>query len=120
WWSNYRPRLNIAAQSTRHQVPIFDFHDRRYAQLMQLASKSNPTARPPSVESAPLDPVDAVERGDAIGLGHGRVIEGRVGKIADIVGRAGLAHNGLADMNDLGGLVAKTVDPQNLEGFAVK
>lgn len=57
--------------------------------------------------------VVAVERGDAIGLSHGGVIEGGIDEILQRVMRRRLLHNRLTDMNDLGSVGAKAMDPEH-------
>ncbi len=65
-------------------------------------------------------PVQAVERGDSVGLGHRRIIEGRVDEVVQRVALAGLRHDGLANVNDFRRARPETVDAQNLQRLAVE
>ena len=53
--------------------------------------------------------IQAIERRHAIGLGHGRVVEGGIGKVAHVVALPALGHDSLADVHDLGGPIPKAV-----------
>ena len=59
--------------------------------------------------------IQAVECRNPVGLGHGRVIEGRLDEVVQSVARSWLGHDRLADMDDLGCLLAEAVDPQDFE-----
>src|SRR5258708_4117884 len=65
-------------------------------------------------------PVRAIEGGDAVRFGHGRVVERRVDEIHQRVIRRGLRHDRLADVNDLCGIGAEAMDPQDLQRLAMK
>jgi hypothetical protein len=48
------------------------------------------------------------------------VVEGGLGEVLDAVGARRLAHDGLADVDDLGGLLAEAVDAEDLQRLAVE
>ncbi len=55
--------------------------------------------------------VHTVEGGDAVGLGHGRVVEGGLGEITQGIGLAALRHDGLADVHVLRRLLTEAMIP---------
>src|SRR4029453_1956465 len=64
--------------------------------------------------------VVAVEGSDAVGLGHRGIVKRRVDEIHERVIRRRLGHDGLADVDDLAGVGAETVNGEDGERFAVK
>src|SRR5215470_5246224 len=64
-----------------------------------------------------LQPVQPVEPGHLVRLGHRRIVEDGV---AEVVDRAAEGEHGLADMDDLGRALAEDVDAEELPGLPVK
>ena len=67
-------------------------------------------AEPPDAKH----PIDAVEGGDAIGLCHRWVVEGRVYEVLKSISLAFLRHDGLANVDNLGCLVAEGMNAEDL------
>ena len=74
----------------------------------------------PTVCRGSKQPIVAIERGDAIRLRHGRIVEGRVDEVEQRVGRAGLGHDRLADVHDLRRVGSEAVDAEHLQRLAMK
>ena len=64
--------------------------------------------------------IQAVEGGDTVSFGHGRVVECGIDEIHQGVGFAFLCHDRLADMNDFRGLVPETVYAEQFQGLCMK
>ena len=54
--------------------------------------------------------VVAVERRDAIGFGHGRIVESRLDEVLQRIQAAWLAHDRLADVDNFGSVGPETMD----------
>ncbi|EAU65622.1 hypothetical protein STIAU_6500 [Stigmatella aurantiaca DW4/3-1] len=65
-------------------------------------------------------PVEAVEGGHPVGLGHGGVVEGGIDEVVDGVARPLLGHDRLADVDDLRGVVPQAVDAEDLPRVPVE
>ena len=65
-------------------------------------------------------PIDPIQRRHPVGFRHRRVVERRVDEVEEAVRAALLGHDGLPDVDDLGGLIAEAVDSQNPERLAVE
>ena len=65
-------------------------------------------------------PIIPVQRGHAVGFGHRRIVERGVDEIEERVGRAGLRHDRLADVDDLRGVLPKAMNAKNLQRFAME
>src|SRR5690606_30420857 len=65
-------------------------------------------------------PIQAIQGGHAVSLGHGRIVEGRVDKIEQRVGFSLLRHDRLPNVDDLRSLGAKTVNAQDLQRLAME
>src|SRR5690554_7181134 len=66
------------------------------------------------------DPVQAIQCSYPISFRHSRVVEGGVDEVVQGIGFTFLVHDGLADVHNLGRLVTKAVNPQDLPGFPVE
>jgi hypothetical protein len=69
------------------------------------------------MKRGPLQPVQAIQSGDPVGLGEGRIVEDRVAEILD---RSAKGEDGLSDMDDLRRAVADRVDAQDLRRLGIE
>ena len=76
-----------------------------------------PGAIPDRAAGGLLDAVKTVQGSDFVGLRHGREVEDGIDEIVD---RAAEGDHGLADMNQIGGLLADDMHPVELLGLGAK
>ena len=74
----------------------------------------------PLINKRSENPVHAIQSSNPVSFCHGRVIEGRIQEVSEAVNLIRLLHDSLTNMDNLGRLVAETMDTKNLQCLPMK